>query len=62
MEGIGERSGWASEISCGSVRLLLLVHVFRVFIAVFGDILRRDDQSSWGKAGYMLFLKSREGG
>ena len=27
-----------------------------LFIALFGDILRRDDLSGWGKAGWMIFL------
>ena len=27
-----------------------------LFIALFGDILRRDDLSGWGKAGWIIFL------
>jgi Phospholipase_D-nuclease N-terminal len=27
-----------------------------LFIALFGDILRRDDLSGWGKAGWIVFL------
>lgn len=29
---------------------------FWMFIAVFGDIFRRDDLSGWGKAGWMLVI------
>jgi len=32
------------------------VMYFWVFIALIGDILRRDDHSGWAKAGWMLLL------
>ena len=34
----------------------LWVMYFWVFIALFGDILRRDDHSGWAKAGWMILL------
>jgi len=49
------------EWSFGDVLWTMVVFFFWfmaiwVFIAVFGDIFRRDDVSGWGKAGWILLI------
>ena len=51
----------ATEWSFGSVLGTMIIFFFWVmaiwiFIAIFGDIFRRNDLSGWGKAGWILLL------
>jgi hypothetical protein len=51
----------ATEWSFGNVLWSMFVFFFWVmfiwmFIAIFGDIFRRDDLSGWGKAGWIFLI------
>jgi len=51
----------ATQWSFGSVLGTMIIFFFWVmaiwiFIAIFGDIFRRNDLSGWGKAGWILLL------
>jgi hypothetical protein len=57
----GDTSVLATEWSFGSVIWTMLVFFFWImaiwiFIAVFGDIFRRNDISGWAKAGWILLI------
>lgn len=42
------------ELVWGAIEFFLLVAVAAMFITVFSEVLRRDDLSGWGKAGWTI--------
>jgi predicted membrane channel-forming protein YqfA (hemolysin III family) len=44
------------DVLWAMLAFLFWVMFFWMFIAVFGDIFRRDDLSGWGKAGWILLV------